>query len=598
MVRRLCVLTLAGAVLSGCRPAPKTSGVAPTPPTRTTLVAQTRPLKFTEITQAAGIRFTHQNGAFGRKWFPETNGSGAAIFDYDGDGWPDLFLVNSREWTASERHAAHTIPPAKPPKPSPSRLYRNRGDGTFEDVTNRAGLDLPMYGMGCAVADYDNDGDLDLYITGVGPGWLFRNEGNGQFTEVAKQAGVAGSGWSTSSAWVDIDRDGLLDLFVCHYVDWQANEDRPCSGANERPVYCGPNLYPPEPCRLYRQVTKGVFKDISQAAGIWSSGKRRFTSKALGVAICDIDRDGWPDLVIANDTEANFLFRNRRNRTFAEEGAQLGVALPEDGLAKSGMGIDTGDWDGSGREGVLVGNFAYEGLSLFRATADGALENAAPKTGVAHASEPFTTFGCLLSDLNNDGWLDIVAANGHIDERMENGNAIPLRQSPLFLLSQAGKSFRQEPLYPEKLIGRGLAAGDLDRDGDVDLILTNNGGSPVLLRNDGREGGSLRLTLEGTRSNRNGLGALITAKVAERKLIRRARSGSSYLSASELPITLGLGQAASAQLTVTWPNGRVEQLGTLEAGQEYHLREGSGVFSKTPLAESAVSGRGHASRRL
>jgi enediyne biosynthesis protein E4 len=475
-----------------------------------------RPLQLLDVTAASGVRFRHHTGAFGRKWFPETNGAGGAIFDCDGDGAPDLFLVNSRDWTPAERRAAH-VPAALPSPPTPSCLYRNRGNGTFEDVTQAAGLDVPMYGMGCAVGDYDNDGFSDLYCSGIGRGWLFHNEGGKRFREVAGPAGVQGDGWGSSCAWVDIDRDGKLDLFVCHYVKWNPAQDSPCDGVGGAPVYCGPNLYHAETCRLYHNNGDGTFSDVSKRAGIWGPSGRSLTSKALGVAVCDVDQDGWPDLAVANDTEANFLFHNRRDGTFREEGLTRGMALPEDGEARSGMGIDAADWDGSGRDSLLIGNFWDEMLALDHPNEHGLYTDRARAVGLGEASRYSTTFGCLFVDLNNDGWLDVAAANGHIDQKMAQGTLIPWRQRPLFLLNQAGKSFRAAPLYPRPLVGRGLAAGDWDRDGAVDLLLTTNGGSPALLKNGGGTGASVRLVLEGTRSNRSGIGACGVARATSRR---------------------------------------------------------------------------------
>jgi enediyne biosynthesis protein E4 len=611
----LFFIALASLAAAGCRPITLTVRAASPQQSASALPAggdrsaTIRPLRghpgarLTDVTATSGVRFRHHTGAFGRKWFPETNGAGAALFDYDGDGNPDLFLVNDRDWPPAARRAAH-LRAAPPAAPTPSRLYRNRGDSHFEDVTHAAGLDVPMYGMGCAVGDYNNDGCPDLYVSGVGRGWLFRNEGGRRFREVAGPAGVQGGGWGSGCAWVDVDRDGYLDLFVCHYVKWDPARDTPCDGDGGRLVYCGPNLYPPEPCRLYQNHRDGTFRDISEHAGIWKRDGRLLTSKALGVAVCDEDEDGWPDLAVANDTEANFLFRNQHAPgtgpphrqpppvgarppappAFREEGLAAGIALPSHGEARSGMGIDAGDWDGSGRQSLLIGNFWDEKLALYRLDERGLYTDVAEAAGIGEPSRSFTTFGCLFVDLNNDGWLDIAAANGHIDQKTEQGSAVALAQRPLFFLNQAGKSFREARLYDHPLVGRGLAAGDWNRDGAVDLLFTTNGGAPVLLENGGGPGQSMRLVLEGTRSNRSGIGAAIIARVGEQIRRRWVRSGSSYLSASELPVTLGLGTAAQAeQVTVRWPSGRVEELGRLAAGNEYRVREGAGVVRTMPL---------------
>jgi hypothetical protein len=609
----LLLLLLAGLLTGGCRTLSMTVRAEVRPQRPALSPGSPASLRLVDVTAASGVRFLHHTGAFGRKWFPETNGSGAAIFDYDGDGSPDLFLVNGRDWSSTERKAAHQ-PPGPQPCPTPSRLFHNRGDGTFEDVTQNSGLDVPMYGMGCAVGDYNNDGYPDLYVTGVGRGWLFRNEGGGaaswregratavpplgpvagrepwagprgRFREIAGPAGVQGEGWGSGCAWVDFDRDGRLDLFVCHYVRWDPKGDAPCDGANGKPVYCGPNLYRPEPCRLYHGNADGTFTDVSKRAGIWGSAGRPLTSKALGVTICDIDRDGWPDLAVANDTEANFLFRNNHDGTFSEQGLTRGMALPEEGLARSGMGIDAADWDGSGRESFLIGNFWGEGQALYEPDEKGLYADRAPAVGLYEASRSFTTFGCLFTDLNNDGWLDVAAVNGHIDDKMERGSPVPLAQPPLFLMNQGGKGFHPAHLYDRALVGRGLAAGDWNGDGAIDLLLTTNGGAPLLLQNAGVRGQSLRLVLEGTRSNRSGIGTELVAHAGGRVLHRRVRSGSSYLCASELPVTLGLGTARQAdRIIVRWPSGSVDRLSGLATENEYQVREGAGVVRVKRLA--------------
>jgi hypothetical protein len=541
-------------------------------------------VRFTDHTTAAGIRFRHTTGAFGEKWFPETNGSGATFLDYDGDGDADLYLVNGRHWTAAERSAgkARGRPAAAREF---GRLYRNQGDGTFVDATRGSGLEVRHYGMGAAAGDYDNDGRIDLYVTGIGSNLLFHNEGGGRFRELAREAAVADRGWSSSAAWVDVDRDGHLDLFVCHYVRWSPAGDIPCE-SEERHVYCGPNLYAPEACRLFRNVGRGRFRDVTESAGIrrGTDGKA-LPSKALGVAICDANSDGWPDLAVANDTERNFLFLNQGLsageaawKGFREEGVASGMAFSEEGEARSGMGIDAGDWDESGRESLIIGNFPEEMMGLYRNERDGVFADVAEKTGVGKASYPFTTFGCLWVDLNNDGWLDIVAANGHIDAT-PGGTSFRHAQRPLFLRNEQGKSFRKLDSFSRSVVGRGLAAADIDRDGDLDLLLTVNGGTPLLLRNDTpRDNRSVRVTLEGAASNRSAIGAAVTAWVGERAIRRRVKSGSSYLSQSELPLTLGIGNApALDRIEIDWPSGTRQTLHNVPAGQALTVKENSSL---------------------
>jgi hypothetical protein len=566
-------------MLGGCRTPPGAlPGAAhplPASPRSAATPSAASPFRFVDVAASAGVRFHHTTGAFGQKWFPETNGSGAAFFDFDADGHPDLFLVNSRPWSDAERRAAHLPAAGRHPRVT-GHLFRNRGDGTFTDVTAGSGLDVEMYGLGAAAGDYDNDGREDLYVTGIGRNYLFHNEGSGHFREVAGPAGVQGRGWSASAAWVDVDRDGSLDLFVCHYVRWSPAEEVPCSEGG-RQVYCGPNLYRSEACHLFQNSGHGTFTDVSAKAGIQRARDGKpLRSKAMGVAVCDVNRDGWPDLAVANDTEPNFLFINTGHVTFLEKGTEAGIAYPESGEARSGMGIDAGDWQDTGQEGLLIGNFPEEMLGLYRSAGDALFTDVAETVGIGRPSLPYTTFGCLLVDLDNDGWLDIATANGHTDEKHEKGSPVTYAQRPLFFRNEGGTSFRPVAAFPRAVVGRGLAAADIDGDGDLDLVLTTNEGAPLLLRNEsGSERHNLRVTLEGVKSNRSGIGAEVTAWVGGRAVRRRVRSGSSYLSQSELPVTIGLGEAARVdRLEVSWPSGTRDVLQNVPAGQALTIREG------------------------
>jgi hypothetical protein len=592
------MIAILGALAAGgCRHRPGADAVMATSeaavvPARSHRVTR-KPLRLVDATEQAGIRFRHSTGAFGQKWFPETNGSGAVFFDFDGDGHPDLFLVNGREWTETERQLAR-LPPARSDHRRTGRLYRNRGDGTFDDATSGSGLDVEIYGMGATAGDYDNDGRTDLFVTGIGRSELFRNEGGGHFRKVTEAAGLKDRGWSSSAAWVDVDRDGYLDLFVCHYVRWSPSSDQACFDRGKR-VYCAPDIYPPESCRLYHNRRDGTFEDISARAGILRRRDgRALLSKALGVAVGDFDGDGWPDLAVANDQEANFLFRNNGDGTFTEEGQERGIAFSSQGEARSGMGIDAGVWSGNGREGLLIGNFVEEKLGLYENDGLALFTDLALRTGVGTASEPYTTFGCLLVDLDNDGWLDIVAANGHIDyDFLGEQDKVPYAQRPLFLRNESGREFRTFAGFDRAMVGRGLAAADIDGDGDVDLLITTNGGAPALLRNEGGEQRrSLRISLKGVKSNRDGIGAEVTAWIGPRVVRRRVRSGSSYLSQSELPLTLGLGEARQAdRLRVTWPSGAKDFLVRVPAGANLTIHEGQSPDRTAPDRSHARSAR-------
>jgi hypothetical protein len=524
--------------------------------------------QLTDVTRAAGLTFRHNNGAYGGKLLPETLGSGCAFVDYDADGWPDILLVNGMDWPGHKRRRTTLA------------LYHNNRNGTFTDVTKAAGLDVELYGMGVAVGDFDNDGFPDLFITCVGQSHLFRNTGRGTFVDATTASGLGGrNAFSTSAMWVDIDRDGHLDLFVCNYVRWSMDRDVFCSLDGRQKSYCTPEAYRGDTCWLFRNRGNGTFEDVTATCGIFDSG-----SKALGVALLDDDQDGWPDILVANDTEPNKLFRNQRNGRFRDVALAAGVALSEDGKARAGMGVDAADFDNSGRAGLAITNFEGEMVGLYRAEQSGRYRDAAVGSGVGQASKNRLGFGCVFADIDLDGDLDLLVANGHIDDTVRNipGN-VGYAQPPHLFLNDGGR-FRDVASqvgggFEQARVGRGLAVGDFDRDGDVDILLTTNNGPAVLFRNDvaqGRHG--LRLRLIGVQSNRDAIGGTVRVTAGGVTQTRMVRSGSSYLSQSELPLTFGLGpRDAAERVVITWPSGRVEEFRNVAAGHAYDCLEGKGI---------------------
>jgi hypothetical protein len=521
--------------------------------------------RLTDVTAAAGIQFRHNSGAFGAKYLPETMGPGCAFFDYDADGWLDILLVNGMGW------------PGHRTERSTLQLYRNNRNGTFTDVTERAGLAVEMYGMGVAIGDYNNDGFPDLLVTAVGQNRLFQNNGRGHFLDVTEKAGLGGrNAFSTSAMWFDFDRDGLLDLLVCNYVKWSAEHDVFCSVDGSRKSFCTPEAYHGETCWLFRNRGNGTFEDVTAKSGIFDS-----TSKSLGVALLDYDRDGWPDVLIANDTQPNKLYRNLRNGTFEDVAVRAGVAFSEDGKARAGMGIDTADFDNSGAEGIAITNFDNEMMALYLASRDGVYKDMARASGIGAASRASLGFGCAFLDIDLDGRLDLVAVNGHIDEtvRRIHGN-IGYAQPPHVFLNQGKGVFRDVAAqagggFASPKVARGLAYGDFDRDGSPDLLITTNQGAPYLYQNQQVSGNrGLRLRLTGTKSNRDAIGALARVFTPEGAQSRRVKSGSSYLSQSELTLTFGLGKLESAsRLVIEWPSGAVQEFKNVRAGA-YQCIEG------------------------
>jgi len=523
-----------------------------------------------DVTTQAGIDFRHNSGAYGGKFLPETLGSGCAFLDYDADGYQDILLVNSMDWPGHKRGR------------STLKLYKNNRNGTFSDVTRVAGLDVELYGMGIAVSDYNNDGFPDILITCVGQNRLFRNTGKGTFQDVTKQSGLGGrQAFSTSALWFDYDRDGYLDLFVCNYVNWSPEHDVFCSLDGKSKSYCTPEAYRGETCWLFHNRGNGTFEDVTAASGIFDT-----SSKSLGVAMLDFDQDGWPDLFVANDTQPNKLYRNLRNGKFKDAAVEAGLAFSADGKARAGMGVDVGDFENSGRPGIAITNFDNEMVGLYRSPSAGQFDDVSISAGVGGPSKTTLGFGCAFADLDLDGRLDLIVANGHIDDTVRNirGN-VGYAQPPHLFLNLGNGKFQDVAGthgsdFAAARVGRGLAFADFDRDGDVDVLLTTNNGPAYLFRNDIRSGNrSLRLHLAGTTSNRDAIGAVVRIYRGGESQMRTVRGGSSYLSQSELATTFGVGKADRIdRLTVEWPAGGTQEFKNISAGKAYEVTESAGLI--------------------
>lgn len=535
------------------------------------------PIRFTDVTTQAGIHFRHNSGAFGKKYLPETMGSGVCALDYDNDGWQDILFVNSMDWPG---HQSANVYPA---------LYHNNGNGTFTDVTREAGLAVKMYGLGCAVGDYDNDGYDDIYITALDGNHLFHNLGNGKFSDVTARAGVKNPGFATSAVWFDYDNDGKLDLLVLHYVDWSIATDQFCSLDGKNKSYCTPEAYKGQSATLYHNKGNGVFEDVTKKAGLFDP-----TSKSLGVALLDYDNDGWLDLFVTNDTQPNKLYHNNHNGTFTDTAFSAGVAFSDAGKARAGMGTDAADYDASGRQSLVIGNFTNESMALYHNDGSGLFSDHAADSDIATASAKSLTFSTFFFDYDLDGWPDIFALNGHVvDDVSVTQPSLHYAESPLLfknkgkghfenVTDKVGSSLRQP------IVGRGAAYLDFDNDGDLDLVITTSNGPAKLLRNDnGNQNDMLRVKTVGTRSNRDGIGAKITVKTDKgMRLFEMVKSGSSYLSQSEMPLTFGLGKPEPGKLVeldIVWPSGKKESISNIQPNQSITLKEGSGMISAVPI---------------
>jgi hypothetical protein len=556
----------------GCHPQEKRSlpksGSSPTP-------------IFRDIAAEVGLNFHHFNGATGEFYMPEIMGAGVALFDYDNDGDLDVYLVQG---TRLNTRGKLLFPPPQGWRPG-NRLFRSllaeTGKLHFTDVTEQAGVGHVGYGMGVAVGDYDNDGYQDLYVTNFGPNVLYHNNGDGTFTDVTREAGVDDVRWSTCAAWLDYDGDGLLDLFVGNYVDFTVRGHKQCYGPVGDRDYCTPKAYQAAPSRLFRNLGNGKFADASESSGIASS-----YGPALGVVCSDFNGDGRTDLYVANDTAANRLWLNQGDGTFREVALEAGAAYSSDGLPKAGMGVTAEDVDNDGSEDILVTNLAGEGATLFHNTGKGEFDDLTAPYGLSQATFGTTGFGVRWFDYDNDGWLDLFIANGAVTRvEAERGKPFPFAQkNQLFHNEGKAKRFLQTsgragPAFQLPEVSRGAAFGDIDNDGALDIVVTNNNGPVRLLRNQiGSRGHWLQVKLEGAGTNRFGMGARVAVlRPGQKPLWRRAHTDSSYLSASDVRVHFGLGKESQLDgVVVHWLDGLKEKWDNLEADRIVTLRHGSG----------------------
>ena len=530
------------------------------------------PVRFVNIAGEAKIAFKHENGATPQKYMPETMAAGSIMFDYNNDGWLDLFFVNGGSFVDKQKAAG-----------ARHRLYRSNKDGTFTDVTSTSNIGVSSFGMGACSADYDNDNWPDLYITSVGGDKLYRNNGSGAFTDVTEKATVASPLWSASCAFGDIDNDGDVDLYVTKYVDFSVSNNKYCVYSGDTRVYCHPNVYNGLPDILYRNNGNGTFTDITREAGIY-----RPDGKGLGVVFGDYDNDGWTDIYVANDSTPNFLFHNKGKGVFEEVALLAGVAVGNDGQPLAGMGTDFGDIDSDGLLDIIVTNLDRQTHSLYRNLGKGLFANVTFESGIGEATLPFVGFGALFFDYDNDTDLDLAIANGDVIDNINLfRDSTSYEQRNLLLRNDGTGKFKDVgpasgPGFALKKPSRSLSAGDIDNDGDLDLLVGNIGQTPDLLRNDGANNNySLSIRTVGSKSNRDGIGARLTLTVGGKVLVREVKAGSSYLAQSDLRVHFGMGKAARAErLEIRWPSGTVEVLQDLEANQMLTITEGRGITNR------------------
>jgi len=544
-------------------------------------------VKFTDIRKQAGITFLQDSTQTEEKLYLETMGTGVAWLDYDQDGLMDLYFVQSGPTDAY-----------KPDHPLRSALYHNNGDGTFTDVTEKAGVAAENhYGQGVAVGDYDNDGYPDLYVTGYGSAILYHNNGDGTFTDVTKKAGIGDEGnWSTSAAWIDYDKDGYLDLVVTNYIDWSAKNNLWCG--EHRPgyrSYCHPGNYKGQKTKLYHNNHDGTFTDVSESSGI---GKPE--SKGMGVVVADFNNDGWPDIAIANDSWPNFLFINKHDGTFQDVSFISGIAASEDGRYEAGMGIDAADVYGDGAQHIYITHLDFELNRLYHNNKDGTFTDTTFSSGIANKAILYSGVSMKFIDYDNDGWPDIVQLNGAMVDNVQLYHSEVTYKEPLLMFHNLGKGQFEKipdgalgPDFSRPIAGRGIASADFDNDGDIDLAVNNRGDYPMLLRNDqSHDGGGntnhfLEVLLIGTKSNRDGLGASLKITAGDWTHVEQSKGGMSYMSASDPRILFGLGKHTKIDsLEITWPSGQIDKLKDLPLYKIIAIKEGAGIvphpFPKVP----------------
>jgi enediyne biosynthesis protein E4 len=559
----LGALSIAVCVSAGCRPLPAATA-------RSAKQAEPQsPIRFVDLTHRAGIDFVASNGKTPSKYMVETMGSGCAFLDFDNDGSLDILLLNGRPLAGQP-----------PPRAPTLRLYHNDGHGVFTDVTHKAGLDQTMFAMGCAVGDYDNDGYDDIYVTCVlGPSRLYHNNRNGTFTDVAAKAGVTNSRmWGTSCAWTDVDCDGRLDLVVCNYVEYPGlRADLPCFEAGGVRSYCLPGAYPSSHPVVYHNNGDGTFTDITAAAGMKVEGK------GLGVAVWDYDNDGLPDIFIANDTTAGFLFHNLGGNRFQEVGIESGIAFDDQGIPHSGMGIDVNDVNNDGKSTVVITNYSGQQTSLYNEARSGLWHDDKRSTGIGPATAPTLGFGAFFGDFDNDGLKDVLIVNGHVMDTIAASHPeIGYAERPVLFRNLGAGKFQNASNeggvpFTAPIVARGAAWGDYDNDGRLDVLVTTNGGPAYLWHNETQTSNHwMMFKLIGVKSNRDGIGSVVTVKTGRHTYRSAVRSGSSYLSASDLRAHFGLGADAAATVEVRWPSGVTDVIAGVAADRLWTLKEGTG----------------------